>query len=237
MGDDHRQASRTYHIGSTLYNAVKQGLKAYVGVKGTTTTVENLTGIPVSNVASAAGTYINHAVSTVAGETGERHAQLLNKEGKLVSANYMGPGTKLVDRLRAKAEPVSLADKVAKLHDIMYTRAQSEPSKTWRNYAIRTADTDMLRHLENIEELQLDTPFNVRQGKWFINAKIQGENRLPTWLGGGMGWFGGEYQKNNPYSQTDETLMQEARAKLEAEFAELEERAEQQRIKRRRTQR
>ena len=234
MGDEHRQASRTYHIGSTLYNAAKHAFKAYAGATGTAKTVENLTGLPVSNVASAAGTYIGHAVSTISGEEGERHAKLMNKEGQLVSANYMGPGTKIMERLRVKDEPVSLADKVAMLHDIRYTEAQTDPRKHWRNAYTRLADKSMLKDLESIEELELDTPFNVKQGKWFIQAKMQGEDRLPTWLGGGRGWFGGEYNKNR-FSETDETLMLEARAKLEREFAEMHERAEQRRNKRQKT--
>jgi hypothetical protein len=235
MGDEHRQASRTYHIGKTLYNTAKHAFKAYAGATGTAKTVENLTGLPVSNVASAAGTYINHAISTISGEEGERHAKLVNKEGHLVSANYMGPGTNLIGRLRAKDEPVSLADKVAMLHDIRYTEAQNDPRAAWRNIKIRQADVNMLKELGNIEELELDTPFNVNQGKWLMYAKIQGENRLPTWLGGKMGWFGGEY-KENRFSETDETLMQEARAKLEREFAEMHERATQRRNKRQKTE-
>jgi hypothetical protein len=55
---------------------------------------------------------------------GEKHA-LLRVNGKTVLANFMGPGTKLKERLQRGDEPVSDIDKISLAHDLRYMLAKT----------------------------------------------------------------------------------------------------------------
>lgn len=103
------------------------------------------------------------------GFPGERH-QILLKGNKLVSANFSGPFTKLLNRLRRGDMGISETDEVAKLHDILYTLAESEQD-------IRNADKRMIKGLNLIEKRKSDSKFNTRVAKAGIKAKMWLEDK------------------------------------------------------------
>lgn len=107
------------------------------------------------------------------GESGELHAILQTPEG-LKKANYMGPGTQLIKRLKRGDKPLTPADKVSLGHDIQYTLAQTPED-------IREADTIMKRDLGRLLKKGKETTLNVAQGQ-LIKVKNLAENILEPLL-------------------------------------------------------
>lgn len=68
---------------------------------------------------------------------GERHALLKLKNGKMGRANYMGPGTDIIKRLKRNDPPRTYSDGVAKIHDIDYYMASGAPDEATKNALIR----------------------------------------------------------------------------------------------------
>ena len=107
------------------------------------------------------------------GFKGEKHAPLRTGKG-LKRANYMGPGTNLVARLRRGDQPVTWIDGVSKVHDSDYFLAQNDA-------AIRKADRRMVARAKFGQKNKLDFPVNLLLGKSGIQGKMALENLgLPT---------------------------------------------------------
>jgi hypothetical protein len=98
------------------------------------------------------------------GFPGEKHAILKLANGKNGVANYMGPGTEVVKRIKRKDPPRTPADAVAMAHDLRYTLAKDVTD-------IRHADEKMLEKLDKIK----DAPRNIFLGKRLIQAKVAAE--------------------------------------------------------------
>jgi len=88
--------------------------------------------------------------------------------GRLRKANFAGPGTNILDRLRRGDQPISGVDKVAKAHDLRYTLANGDVEKE------READNKMLSKLK---DPKLDNRFNRAVGYVPIRAKVALENK------------------------------------------------------------
>jgi len=95
----------------------------------------------------------------------EFHAYLMTDRG-LTRANYMGPGTSVLERIRRGDAPVSGADKVAQAHDLRYTLANGDKAQE------READRKMIAKLQ---DPKVDSMLNRAVGRVPIQAKVAAE--------------------------------------------------------------
>ena len=102
---------------------------------------------------------------------GENHAILRLENGKHGIGNYMGNGTRVVERLRRGDPPRTQADKVAMRHDIDYTLAATQPTRELQMELIRDADNRMIKKLGEIK----DSKQNIALGK-LIAVKTKAED-------------------------------------------------------------
>lgn len=109
------------------------------------------------------------------GYAGELHAVLQLPNGKSGVANYLGPGTQVVKRLRRGDPARSVVDNIAKLHDIQYTLAQGARSVDEQVAMLRKADTRMLKNLERAQQEHLDTDRNILLAKRPLQLKVLAE--------------------------------------------------------------
>jgi len=112
------------------------------------------------------------------GFAGEKHMLLKLKNGKTGVANYMGPGTEVIKRVRRGDPGRTPADMVAKRHDIDYALAQGQPTKAKQLQAVRDADNRMIRTLKSIAKGAHggDAQRNIQAGMRLIQAKTIGED-------------------------------------------------------------
>ena len=141
---------------------------------------------------------------------GERHALLKVPNGKMGIANYMGPGTHVIERLKRGDPPRTLSDKTAQRHDIDYTLASGAKDKATQNKLIREADERMVSKLKSIEKQGLDSKFNTLQGKKLIQAKMKAEDIGLLKKGS----FGGDLKKLSPQ---ENILLKSKKEKLQME--------------------
>lgn len=95
----------------------------------------------------------------------EMHAYLFTNKG-VQRANFMGPGTAALERIRRGDQPVSGADKVAMAHDLRYTLANGNAA------AEREADKKMIAKLQ---DPKVDNMLNRAIGRIPIKAKVAAE--------------------------------------------------------------
>ena len=105
------------------------------------------------------------------GFIGEKHMILQLKNGKNGVANYMGPGTEVVKRLKRGDPGRTPADMVAKRHDIDYTLASGSRDEASQLKQIRTADNRMINSLKKIQSSRGDVGRNTQAGLRLIQAK------------------------------------------------------------------
>jgi len=112
------------------------------------------------------------------GFPGEKHMLLKLPNGKTGVANYMGPGTEVVKRVRRGDMGRTPSDFVAKRHDIDYALAATMPTKKAQLAAVRRADNRMVRTLKSIAKGAHggDAQRNVQAGMRLIQAKTIGED-------------------------------------------------------------
>lgn len=99
---------------------------------------------------------------------GEKHGILTLKNGKYGTANYMGPGTNLIARLKRGDPPRTEVDKAAMAHDIRYSLAKNTDD-------IRKADNIMMNTVDRISRNRGDDPKNIAQAR-LIKLKTIGED-------------------------------------------------------------
>ena len=109
---------------------------------------------------------------------GEKHAILKLGNGRPGIANYMGPGTNVIERLKRGDKGRTPADTVAKRHDIDYTLASGKSTKEEQLKAIRQADNRMVNSLKEISSGKHggDSRLNIQTGLRLIQAKKLGED-------------------------------------------------------------
>jgi hypothetical protein len=133
---------------------------------------------------SEVGTMIRNALpdsddTARPGFAGERHMILELPNGKNGVANYMGPGTRVLERLKRGDPPRTSSDRVAMRHDIDYQLAKGEPNKKKQLDAVRTADKRMINSLKAIQAGRLgerDQNRNIQAGLKLIQAKNLSED-------------------------------------------------------------
>jgi hypothetical protein len=108
----------------------------------------------------------NYLIKTQIGGA-ELHARLW-ADGGLRKANFMGPGTDLLTRLRRGDKPISGADKVSKAHDLRYTLANG-------NVAMERKADEMM--IAKLKDSKVDNRFNRAMGSLPIRAKVALENK------------------------------------------------------------
>ena len=138
------------------------------------------------------------------GFVGETHAILKLANGKMGTANFMGPGTKVVARLKRGDKPRTASDRVAMAHDIRYNLAGSQKD-------VVTADERMVAKLKDILAKRQDNAFNVNMGLRPIQAKLMAE-RTGLVKPGTFASFG-----DKDASAADRALMSGKLAELEQE--------------------
>ena len=140
---------------------------------------------------------------------GEKHMILKLKNGKSGMANYMGPGTHVIDRLKRGDPGRTPADMVAKRHDIDFTLAQEAPNKKEQIKLAREADKRMVSHLRMIQKGAHggDSFRNIQAGLRGIEGKMALENRGLL----NPSRFAGDLLKHKP---ADSALLKKERSKL-----------------------
>jgi hypothetical protein len=106
------------------------------------------------------------------GFAGERHAIVMLSDGSYGVANYLGPHTHILERLRRGDPPRTPTDKVAMIHDIEYALSALSPNKDVQLKMIRKSDLDMIKRMENIKNNNLDNSWNVNIGLQLMRAKV-----------------------------------------------------------------
>jgi hypothetical protein len=119
----------------------------------------------------------------------EIHAPQYTEKG-FRFGQFIGPGTKIYDNLRKGAKPVSNTDKTAKLHDIMFTLAETPEE-------VRAADLRMVKNLDRIQKEKSDYKFNIYMGKLPIKAKMLAEDWGIMKKGSFSGMNGAKVSKEN----------------------------------------
>ena len=102
------------------------------------------------------------------GFPGELHGILRLKNGKMGVANYLGPGTNLIKRLKRQDPGRTEIDRVAMGHDVRYALSTNLGD-------IRRADNIMIGKVNQISKNKSDRKQNIIQAK-LINAKVKAEN-------------------------------------------------------------
>jgi hypothetical protein len=96
---------------------------------------------------------------------GERHALINLPTGGSGFANYLGPGTNVIERIKRQDPPRTPVDEAAMAHDIRYSLAKNIED-------LRKADELMIKEIN----ARTDTSMNVFLGKRIIQAKIKAED-------------------------------------------------------------
>jgi len=140
---------------------------------------------------------------------GEKHMILKLKNGKSGMANYMGPNTHVIDRVKRGDPGRTPADMVAKRHDIDFTLAQEAPNKKAQIKLAREADKRMVSSLRKIQKGAHggDSFRNIQAGLRGIEMKMGLENKGLL----NPSRFAGDLLKHKP---ADSALLKKERAKL-----------------------
>ena len=194
-----------------IFNKGKQGLKYLWDHK------KDIAQGAEKAYTSEVGTAIRNALpdsddTARPGFAGEKHAILQLKNGKNGVANYMGPGTNVVARVRRGDMGRTPADQVAKRHDIDYALAQGQPTRAKQLGAVREADNRMIRSLKGIQAGKHggDANRNIQMGMRLIQAKTLGEDLGVL----DKSKFAGDLHKIN---DKDKVLLMSNRARLTQE--------------------
>ena len=110
------------------------------------------------------------------GYPGEKHMILKLPNGKNGVANWMGPNTAVIQRLKRDDPGRTPSDTVAKRHDIDFTLASGVKSPEERTKMGRIADRRMINSMKRIKANRLDAGRNITAGLRLIQAKTKLED-------------------------------------------------------------
>jgi hypothetical protein len=131
------------------------------GKMGLTSIMNNYTGDLGTSIRNAIPDSDNTARP---GFSGEKHAILKLENGKLGVANYMGPGTNVMARLKRGDPARTETDRASMAHDVRYGLAQNIGD-------IRNADKIMMNAVDRASRNKTDAPMNIAQAR-LIKAKM-----------------------------------------------------------------
>lgn len=123
--------------------------------------VKRLAGIrkrPIRIIQAAVQNVQNAAKGLRSEFPGENHGILKDNAGGLSRAQYLGPGTNLIPRLKRGDTGKTAVDATAKIHDIRYALATNPEM-------VRAADNEMIEAINRIEKKGLDKTMNISQAK------------------------------------------------------------------------
>ncbi len=104
------------------------------------------------------------------GFPGEKHAILFKKGSNMPSVgNYIGPGTKVLERLKRGDPPRSAVDRAAQAHDIRYMVATDQKQ-------VRDADNRMIDAVARIRKNKEDDPRNIFMAETIMRSKRLAED-------------------------------------------------------------
>lgn len=95
---------------------------------------------------------------------GERHGILaLPAKGVFgtpvfTRANFLGPGTRILERVRRGDKPQSFVDALAEAHDLRYAKAKTDAD-------LAAADEKFMRGVDEARTFRADNPFNIAQAR------------------------------------------------------------------------
>ena len=144
-------------------------------------TVKNLATSALEVYNSPIGNALRNAIpdsdsGARTGFTGETHMIMKLKNGKNGVANFMGPGTQVIERVKRGDPGRTPADSVAKMHDIQYSLAGNARNKADQLKQVRLADNRMISSLKRIRANRSDAGRNISAGMRLIQAKEIGED-------------------------------------------------------------
>ena len=115
----------------------------------------------------------------------ESHMVMLDGKDAGYIARYLGPGTRIEERMNRKDPPINDVDAVAKKHDIDYFNASQTTDKKQRQNAIVDADKLFIKTITKTK----DAPITAALAKKAIELKKWGEASgiLPTSVFSGGG--------------------------------------------------
>lgn len=111
-----------------------------------------------------------------AGFAGEKHMILKLANGRNGVANFMGPATQVIKRVKRGDKGRTPSDTVAKRHDIDYMLANNSRTKAGQLKKVRQADNRMINSLKRIKKNRSDAGRNISAGMRLIQAKVIAEN-------------------------------------------------------------
>ena len=156
----------------------------------------------LGDLASTVKNALNGAANLVADQSinklmpGELHGLLKLPNGKLARAQFMGPGTHVVERVKKGERGLTAVDTESKWHDIAYGLAKNQAD-------IGAADRHMMSKINEFARDKKDIPWNLNQGR-LIGIKATVDNFKPGLIGS---TFGGVDQKDIPlYENTKKQL-------------------------------
>ena len=132
---------------------------------------------------------------------GERHQILRLPNKKYGVANFSGPGTAVLKRLKRGDKPRTEVDKAALAHDLRYTLADDDNE-------MRVADEKMIKKLQELQDKKLDSDFNTKPAKYIMKGKVFWEN---------IGVF-----DKDTFVNTDTKLSDEDRKLVQSKLDQLE---------------
>ena len=143
---------------------------------------------------------------------GEKHAIIYDPiKKKYTAANYIGPGTDLITRLKRGDQPITKADKVAMSHDISYSLSKDVNG-------IKAADEKMVTKLKSLRKNKEDSAFNTKPAQLGIQANQVLAKILPTKYFDKFVNYMTDYKDYNSKLSNDDKLLLENKLKeLEAE--------------------
>jgi len=143
---------------------------------------------------------------------GEMHAVIYDpKAKKYTTANYTGPGTKLLERLKAGDQPKVKSDKVSQAHDIRYTLSKDIEG-------IKSADSKMVNKLKELQKNKEDSNFNIRPAKWGIQAnQVLGKILPDKYYDKFINYLTNYKKANEELSKDDKSLLESKLKELESE--------------------
>jgi hypothetical protein len=143
---------------------------------------------------------------------GEKHVIIYDtKNKKYTAANYIGPGTNIITRLKNKDEPIVKSDKVAQAHDIRYSLSKNVEG-------IKDADDKMVNKLKSLRKNKEDINFNTIPAQLGIQANQLLAKILPTKLFDKFVNYMTDYKKfNETLNEDDKKLLEDKLKELESE--------------------
>ena len=135
---------------------------------------------------------------------GEKHAILRLPNGRPGIANWCGPKTQVLKRLKRNDPARTYVDKICKAHDVRYMSSGGDPAK------IRQADLYMINKIREAEMKKLDRPVNLKVARWAIQGKNLAED-LGVMEKGSYGITKENYDKLSP---SDRALIERTRQNL-----------------------